>query len=136
MTDISELCLEQLAAVTEGRLRLGTMPPLAGTLEPVRRIVLDIAHVHPSDVFWQLGSRNGMALVEVQQAFCRGALGAVVEWPGIEPWAGKFVLEVRDSAAALERVLQAWGDVKRFSHTLHELATCRRRVSASASARV
>lgn len=101
-----EICLAQLADVTNGLLRLGTMPPLAGGLEPVRRVVLDAGEVQPGDVLWLIGASRGWALAMAQAGFAQGALAVVVDVPQIEPWAGKAVLQVADSAAALARMLR------------------------------
>ena len=80
------------------------MPPLAGAFEPVRRVVLDSSDARPGDVYWAVTGRyfEGAALVE--NAFAHGALGAVASGRRIEPWAGKFTLEVEDANRALCRL--------------------------------
>jgi hypothetical protein len=104
-----ELCLEQLADITGGLLRLGTMPPLAGGLEPVRRIVIAPDEAAVGDIFWLINESESNGIAEVQRAFLQGAAGAVTEHPGVEPWAGKFIIQVTNSPLALARVIRCLG---------------------------
>lgn len=83
------------------------MPPLAGEFEPVRRIVAEMGEVTEGDVYWAL-PRPGKADAQyIEEAFSRGALGVVVDGRRVEPWAGRFVLEVKDTERNLYDVA-AW----------------------------
>lgn len=77
------------------------MPPLAGEFEPVRRVVTEMGEVGEGDVYWATPPVPGLAAGCVEEAFARGALGVVVAGRRVEPWAGRFVLEVNDSAQKL-----------------------------------
>jgi UDP-N-acetylmuramyl pentapeptide synthase len=93
--------IRDVAAVTDGRLRLASLPPLDGELEPFGRVITEIENVSDGDVFWALPGRNAAATGFVEAAFSRGAQGVVVSRRRIEPWAGRFVLEVADAEASL-----------------------------------
>ena len=94
------LCVSELAEVVHGRLQLASMPPLAGGYEPIRRIIVDSRQARPGDVYWALSGPgyDGMALVD--DAFARGALGAVTAGRHVEPWAGRFCIEVEQTNRA------------------------------------
>lgn len=101
-TTMNELCLQEVCDIVGGRLRLGAMPPIDGELASFGQSVLDVEQVTAGDVFWELPNiermnQGGCA----QQAFARGAVGAVVSRRGVEPWAGGFTIEVEDTAWAL-----------------------------------
>jgi len=96
-----KLCLIDLAELTGGQLHLAAMPPLAGPLARVGRIVLSPATIAAGDVFWQLAAHPG----DSETAFFRGAAGVVVARRPIEPWPGCFCLQVEDSFAALRRLI-------------------------------
>ncbi len=102
-----KLCIRELVAAVGGRLNLGSMPPVAGDLAPLGRIVTDSRQVKPGDIFWGLrGSReNGSHYAE--DAFLRGAAGVVVAGRKLEPWAGAFSLEVEDTVEALWKLATA-----------------------------
>jgi UDP-N-acetylmuramoyl-tripeptide--D-alanyl-D-alanine ligase len=100
-------CVRDVTAVTGGRLRLATLPPLGGELEPFGRIVTDIEKVTDGDVYWPLPAGGAAATAFVEGAFLRGAQGVVVGRRGVEPWAGRFVLEVDDAEKCLLE-LAAW----------------------------
>jgi UDP-N-acetylmuramoyl-tripeptide--D-alanyl-D-alanine ligase len=95
------LCIRELAQVTGGQLSVGTMPPLGGDLEPINRIRTDSRLIEPGDVFWGLKGRTHQGSRFAEEAFARGALGAIVSDRNLEPWAGKFSLVVEDSRWAL-----------------------------------
>lgn len=99
-------CIAELGELVDGTVQLGTMPPLAGQLEPIGRIVFDPQQVRPRDVYWALrvGDYDGSLLAE--EAYTRGALGVVLQGRRIEPWAGSFCIAVPDSVAALHRVMR------------------------------
>ncbi len=91
----------ELAAAVEGRLALGTMPPLAGEATPVGRIVSDTRLLEPGDVFWGLVGPQFNGADFADEAFARGAAGVVVAGRHIEPWAGRWSVEVADTRWAL-----------------------------------
>jgi hypothetical protein len=95
------LCIDELQRVVGGEVRLGLMPPLAGTLEPLRRVVVDSSRARPGDVYWALVAPDYDGAHTAEEAFTRGALGVVVSSRNVEPWAGKFVLQVSDANQAL-----------------------------------
>jgi len=92
-----KICIAQLAELVDGRLRLASMPPLAGGYEPTGRIVIDSNMVSPGDLYWALDGCGHNGSSYTQQAFASGAQGVVVAGRGVEPWAGKFCIEVADS---------------------------------------
>lgn len=94
------ICIAQLAEFVDGRLRLASMPPLGGGFEPTGRIVIDAAMVLPGDLYWALDGRGHHGSSYTQQAFANGAQGCVVAGRGVEPWAGKFCIDVADSNRA------------------------------------
>jgi UDP-N-acetylmuramyl pentapeptide synthase len=96
-----DLCIDELSRVVGGETRLGLMPPLAGHLEPIRRIVVDSAMARPGDVYWALVGAGFDGARTAEEAFARGALGVVTSSRPIEPWAGKFVVRVPNANQAL-----------------------------------
>ncbi|MEO8495496.1 MAG: hypothetical protein ABI614_10535 [Planctomycetota bacterium] len=100
------LCIAELSEIIEGGVTLGAMPPLAGLFEPVGRVVIDVREIRNRDVFWTFGSQSQHACYQADEAFARGALGVVVTGRRIEPWAGKFCVNVADSVAALHRMMR------------------------------
>jgi UDP-N-acetylmuramoyl-tripeptide--D-alanyl-D-alanine ligase len=112
-----ELCLRKLAEIIGGRLRLGAMPPLGGDLDPVGRIVADCRQVQPGDVFWALPGAGGDGSRFVEEAFVRGAQGVVLSGRRVEPWAGKFAVEVDDCGWALWQ-LARWARTRFSGHVV------------------
>lgn len=100
------LCIAELSEVIEGTVSLGAMPPLAGLFEPVGRVVVDLREVRNRDVLWMFDSQSRHAGYQADDAFSRGALGVVVAGRRIEPWAGKFCVNVADSIVALHRMMR------------------------------
>ena len=92
-----KICIAQLAELVDGRLRLASMPPLGGGYEPTGRIVIDSNMVSPGYLYWALDGCGHNGSSYTQQAFARGAQGVVVAGRNVEPWAGKFCIEVADS---------------------------------------
>lgn len=92
--------------ITGGRLQLGAMPPLGGELEPLGRVVVDCQQVRPGDVYWSLDRGAGDDAFP-EEAFARSALGVVTAGRRVEPWAGKFAIQVEDSRAALRQLVRA-----------------------------
>ena len=95
-----KICIAQLAELVDGRLRLASMPPLGGGYEPTGRIVIDSNSVLPGDIYWALDGVGHNGSSYTQQAFANGAQGCVVAGSGVEPWAGKFCIDVADSNRA------------------------------------
>ncbi|MBP89912.1 MAG: hypothetical protein CMJ64_24930 [Planctomycetaceae bacterium] len=100
------LTIEQLGELTDGHIWLGAMPPLAGKLEPIGRIVFDPQQVEPRDIYWvmQVGPFDGALFAG--EAFTRGALGVVLAGRRIEPWAGSFCITVPDGLQSLHRLMR------------------------------
>jgi len=98
-----QLCLQDLAELTGGTLRLAAMPPRDGELTLIRQFASQAESVRRNEVFWSLAGRPG----DVELAFLRGALGVVTDARRIEPWPGRFSLLVADPVAALRRLVQA-----------------------------
>lgn len=96
--------IRDLATACQGRLKLGAMPPVGGELEPVGRIIADLNALRSGDVYWELGGRQRPF---AEEAFARGALGIVVSGRHVEPWAGKFAIDVDCTRQALERAAHA-----------------------------
>ena len=99
------LCLGRLIEVTEGEVTFGSLPPLAGDYQPIRRIVIDSRQVQTGDVYWEVETGldgRSTTTSRAEHALIRGALGAVVVGRRVEPWAGRFVLYVDD---AIERLV-------------------------------
>ena len=84
------LSIGELAQFSGGRLRLSQLPPLGGYWEPIRRIQTEVTHIKPGDVYWP----QSPGLMGCDEAFIRGALGVVCQTCRVEPWAGRFTLQV------------------------------------------
>ncbi|HUG70992.1 MAG TPA: hypothetical protein VMM76_24800 [Pirellulaceae bacterium] len=100
------LCIAELSEILEGSVSLGAMPPLAGLFEPIGRVVVDVRGIRNRDVLWTFESRTEHAYYLVEDAYARGALGVVVAGRRIEPWAGKFCVNVADSIGAFHRLMR------------------------------
>jgi len=124
------LSIGDLAEITNGCLRLGTMPPVAGESEPIRRVVLDSHDARPGDVYWAAAglSFEGAALAE--SAFAHGALGVVASARRVEPWAGKFVLDVADANLALSRLARCMARTKAEECWLYATGVDNRKLSS------
>ena len=105
------ICLIDLAELSGGKLQLAIMPPLDGVLARVRRIVLSPDVVGPGDVYWRLAGQPG----DTEAAFLRGALAIVTAGRPIEPWPGRFSLQVDDPVAALRRLIEQLGAFEKQS---------------------
>jgi hypothetical protein len=97
-----QLHLKDLVEFTGGQVRLASMPPLAGELTPIDRILLKASSIEPGDVFWCLGASR----CDIELAFFRGAIGVVSTNRAAHPWPGRFVLVVNDSVSALESLVE------------------------------
>lgn len=102
----SNFCIRDLVEITGGRLQLGAMPPLGGELQPLGRVVVDCREIRPGDVYWSL-ERDNLDAGLPEEAFARAALGVVTAGRRVEPWAGKFAIQVDDSQAALKQLVRA-----------------------------
>ncbi|HRX78466.1 MAG TPA: hypothetical protein P5307_05350 [Pirellulaceae bacterium] len=100
------LCIAELSEIIEGSVSLGAMPPLAGLFEPIGRVVVDVREIQTRDVLWTFESRSKHAYYQTEDAYARGAMGVVVVGRRIEPWAGKFCVNVADSVHALHRLMR------------------------------
>ncbi|MFO0902828.1 MAG: Mur ligase family protein [Pirellulales bacterium] len=101
----SHFCIRDLVEITGGRLKLGAMPPIGGELQPLGRVVVDCRQVRPGDVYWSLDRDNPESGLP-EEAFARSALGVVTAGRRVEPWAGKFAIQVEDSRAALRQLVR------------------------------
>jgi hypothetical protein len=97
------LCLQDLVELTGGELRLAAMPPRDGELTQLRRIVLSAEAARTGDLFWCLARRAG----EIELAYLQGAMGVVAAGPPVEPWPGRFCLEIDDPIAGLSRLIES-----------------------------
>lgn len=105
------LCLYDLAELTVGELRLAAMPPCDGELTPIRRIVLSAEAASAGAVFWCFDR----SACNVELAFLRGSLGVVAAGGPIEPWPGRFSLQVDDPVAALRRLVEGLSAARKQS---------------------
>ena len=110
------LSISDLHQVIGGRLRLGEMPPRDGEFTTIGPIATDSRTTHTGDVFWGLAGQTHDGSHFAEEALARGACGVVTSGRWVAPWAGRWSLEVEDSAAALCR-LAAW-NCDRFSGRL------------------
>ena len=104
---MNSVCVRDIVEIVGGEVRLGSLPPLDGEMQPVDRIVTDCRHVRPGDVFWAASNSGNHGADFAELAFSRGATGVVVSGRRVEPWAGKFCIQVGDTDEALRR-LGAW----------------------------
>jgi UDP-N-acetylmuramyl tripeptide synthase len=116
-----DLCIEDLNRIVGGDVALGLMPPLAGRLEPIRRLVVDSSVARPGDVYWALCGPGFDGAMTAEEAYARGALGVVVSSRQVEPWAGKFALRVANTNHALT-VLAEYEQVRRSARRQRPLA--------------
>lgn len=98
---MADLLLRDLVMATGGRLSLAAMPPRDGNLLMLRRSTPQAADVRPGDLFWALPGESDDGMRHVEEAFARGAAGAVISGRTIEPWPGKFTVAVNDVRSAL-----------------------------------
>ena len=106
-----QLSAGELAGILTGRLRLGQMPPIGGESEPISSIGVPCRAIQPGSVVFLgqgLQSTNDSELVQAHEAFAMGALGVVSSFP-VEPWAGRFTIQVAHAGAALWE-LAAWAE--------------------------
>jgi len=90
----------------------GTLKPAVGAAGEARatrlgRVVTDSREVESGDVFWALVGPNHDGADFTEDAFARGATGAVVGRP-VEAPSDRWVLTVDDTRAALVRWAKSW----------------------------
>jgi UDP-N-acetylmuramyl pentapeptide synthase len=93
--------IQELAEIVGGRLRLGDMPPLGGVWEPTGRVTVDAQSINDGDVLLATAVNLAANRCCIDEAFQRGALGVIAAGKIIEPWAGKFSIQVDDAQWAL-----------------------------------
>ena len=96
-----DLTVKQLHEIVGGRLRLATLPPRHGELARVRGVVTDSRQVRRGNVFWGLSGTRFDGSHFADDAYARGAEGAVVGQKYVQPCPGCWSLEVADSQKAL-----------------------------------
>jgi len=97
-----KICLQDLVELTRGEVKFASMPPLAGELTPIDRILLKPSAIEPGDVLWCLTANR----CDVELAFFRGAIGVVCTDRAANPWPGRFVLLVDDPVSALQSLVE------------------------------
>ncbi|MEX2141856.1 MAG: Mur ligase domain-containing protein [Pirellulales bacterium] len=110
------LSIADLHEIVGGQLRLGEMPPRDGEFTAIGRIVTDSRAISVGNVFWGLPGTEHDGSHFAEEALARGACGVVTSGRWVAPWAGRWSLEVANSAAAIWR-LAAW-NCDRFSGRL------------------
>jgi UDP-N-acetylmuramoyl-tripeptide--D-alanyl-D-alanine ligase len=110
------LTLSQLRDITGGQLRLASMPPRHGETTHVGPVVTDSRRVQADMVFWGLPGSKFDGACFAEDALVRGASGVVVSGRMVEPWAGRWSLQVENGLDALWNVA-AWHR-RQFSGTL------------------
>ena len=104
---MNALSIKELATIVGGRLRLGKLPPLSGEYEPISRIASNARQIRPGEVYWGINEAGFQGADFAEMAYSRGAVGVVVSGRRVEPWAGRFSIQVDDANAAL-RTLGRW----------------------------
>ncbi|MEE2686451.1 MAG: hypothetical protein VYB09_09075 [Planctomycetota bacterium] len=91
------LSIRQLADALRGTVRLGQLPPLDGLATTAERVVFTPHAAQPGSLFWDLPTSPSIYFPE--EAFLRGATG-VISPRRIEPWAGRYAIQVTDLGRA------------------------------------
>jgi UDP-N-acetylmuramyl pentapeptide synthase len=102
---LTDLSVGDLVDIIGGFLRLADMPPRDGDMTPIERIVTDPRHVQAGDVYWAIPAApdadcRGAQTDAACEALMRGAAG-VVSKHRVEPFAGRWAIEVADPLVAL-----------------------------------
>jgi UDP-N-acetylmuramoyl-tripeptide--D-alanyl-D-alanine ligase len=101
---MSGLTLNELQRATGGRwLHVELRPEQRGDAR-LGRVAIDSREVRPCDVFWALRGVQRDGLDFVDDAFLRGAAGAVVSSDRLLPPLGRWALAVDDAQSALTSV--------------------------------
>lgn len=127
---MADLLLRDLVIASGGQLTLAAMPPRDADLTMLRRSTAVASCVQPGDLFWALRGPADDGMRHVEEAFARGAAGAVIAGRSIEPWPGKFTVKVDDVRKALWQT--ASYARSRFKGTVIAVAERPGRLSASA----
>ena len=98
------LTLLEVADMCGGVLRPGSPPPT------VRRISKDTRTLIPGDLYLALRGENHDGNAYVKEAEARGAAGAIVDDPVVDPSSEFPVILVDDTLVALHRLAAAWRD--------------------------
>jgi UDP-N-acetylmuramoyl-tripeptide--D-alanyl-D-alanine ligase len=98
------LTLLEVADMCGGVLRPGSPPPT------VRRISKDSRTLIPGDLYLALRGENHDGNAYVKEAEARGAAGAIVDDPAVDPSPDFPVILVDDTLVALHRLAAAWRD--------------------------
>jgi UDP-N-acetylmuramoyl-tripeptide--D-alanyl-D-alanine ligase len=98
---MADLLLRDVVIASGGALSLAAMPPRDSDLTMLRRSTATATAVQPGDVFWALLGRHVNGMHDVEEAFARGAAGAVIAGRTVEPWPGKFAIAVDNVRKAL-----------------------------------
>jgi hypothetical protein len=93
------LSIRQLAHALHGTVRLGQLPPLDGLATTAERVVFTPHAAQPGTLFWDLSTFPSASIYFPEEAFLRGATG-VISPRRIEPWAGRYAIQVTDLARA------------------------------------
>ncbi len=101
------ITIGELHELLGGQLRYGAMPPCAGEATVIGPIVTDSRTIAQDEVFWGLAGPRFDGAHFADEALMRGALGVVVAGRRVQPWAGRWSLEVNDGLESLWR-LAAW----------------------------
>src|SRR4051812_12430096 len=102
-----QITIGELHELLGGTLRMGEMPPCDGEATSLGRVVTDSRTVEAGDVFWGLPGSCHDGSHFAEEALIRGASGVVTSGRRVEPWAGRWSLEVADSHASLWRLAGA-----------------------------
>src|ERR1051325_674040 len=102
-----DLTVGLLHKVLGGRLRMATLPPRDGEATLVEHVVTDSRRAEAGDVFWALAGEKRDGADFAEDAFNRGASGAVVGGRYVQPRPGCWCLQVDDGQRALSQ-LAAW----------------------------
>src|SRR6266566_8589249 len=101
------ITLGELHELLGGTLRFGAMPPCAGDATVLGPIATDSRTIAADEVFWGLAGPLFDGAHFAEEAFLREASGAVTSGRSVEPWDGRWSLEVGDSLESLWQ-LAAW----------------------------
>ena len=93
------LSIRQLANALHGTVRLGQLPPLDGLATNAERVVFTPYAAQPGTLFWDLSTFPSASMYFPEEAFLRGATG-IISPRRIEPWAGRYSIQVTDLARA------------------------------------
>ena len=93
------LSIRQLANALHGTVRLGQLPPFDGLATTAKRVVFSPCAAQPGTLFWDLPTFPSASMCFPEEAFLRGATG-VISPRRIEPWAGRYAIQVTDLARA------------------------------------